>query len=134
FDTLLGKDAAEAAERAAADTYAKQQAAVRDLLAYGDTLPETYAKLAERFAPYESAGQSALTRLLGGLGLGGPNAAAEFTSAYRSLPGYTAGLESGKDAVMSTAAARGMLNSGRTMKDLTRFASDYEDQRAGYYL
>jgi hypothetical protein len=134
LDTLLGNDAADASKAAAADTYQKQQDAVKSLLGYGDTLPGAYSALSEKFAPYGEAGNAALTQLMSGLGLGGPEGSAAFTSAYRSLPGYEAGLESGSKAIASSGAAKGMLNSGRTLKGLTRFGSDYEDQRSGDYL
>lgn len=133
FDTLLGNDAADASRAAAADTYKKQQAAVGNLTNYGNTLPGAYRGLADRFSPYAEAGGSALARLLGGLGLPGGDGE-DFTAAYRALPGYQAGLETGQDAVMDTAAARGMTRSGRTMKDLYRFGSNYEDARSGDYL
>lgn len=132
FDTLLGKDAARASEGAAADTYSKQQQAVARLLGYGDEYAGAFQNLSQEFSPYADAGKSAVTRLLAGLGLGGN--ADEFTAAYRALPGYQAGLESGSNAITGNAAAKGMLNSGATLKGLQRFGSDYEDQRAGGYL
>jgi hypothetical protein len=134
WSTLTGKDAAKASNEAAADTYRKQTAAVSELKGYGDTLPGAYAGLADRFDPYASAGNSALAQLLSGLGLNGEGGSAEFAQGYRNLPGYQAGLDRGQNAVMGTNAARGMLNSGRTMKDLYRFGSDYEDQRSGDYM
>lgn len=132
FDTLLGKDAARASEGAAADTYSKQQQAVRQLLGYGDQYANEFRTLSEGFQPYENAGNSALTRLMAGLGLGGNPG--EFTAAYRALPGYQAGLDAGSEAITGNAAARSGLNSGATLKALQKFGSDYEDQRAGSYL
>jgi hypothetical protein len=133
WSDITGKTAADASRRAADDTYRKQTEAVGDLKRYGDTLPGAYAGLADQFSPYANAGGSALARLLGGLGLEGGDGE-DFSAAYRALPGYQAGREAGNDAVMQTAGARGMLNSGRTMKDLYRFGSDYEDKRSGDYM
>jgi hypothetical protein len=133
WSDITGKSAADASKAAAADTYRKQTAAVGELKGYGDTLPGAYAGLADNFQPYANAGGSAMARLLGGLGLEGGDGA-DFSAAYRALPGFQAGMESGQNAVMGTNAARGMLNSGRTMKDLYRFGSDYEDKRAGDYM
>jgi hypothetical protein len=133
WDDITGKTAADASKAAAADTYKKQQDAVAGLTSYGDTLPGAYSGLADRFSPYANAGGSALSRLLTGLGLPGGDGE-DFSAAYRATPGYQAGLDTGTNAVMGTNAARGMLNSGRTMKDLYRFGSDYEDQRAGDYM
>jgi hypothetical protein len=130
---ITGKTAADASKAAAADTYRKQTAAVGELKGYGDTLPGAYSTLADRFEPYAQGGGSAMARLLGGLGLPGGDGA-DFTAAYRDLPGYQAGIDRGNQSVMQTASARGMLNSGRTMKDLYRFGSDYEDQRSGDYM
>jgi hypothetical protein len=130
---ITGKTAADASKAAAADTYKKQQDAVAGLTSYGDSLPGAYRGLADRFSPYADAGGSSLARLLTGLGLEGGDGA-DFSAAYRNLPGYQSGLDSGTNAVMSTAASRGMLNSGRTMKDLYRFGSDYEDKRSGDYM
>jgi hypothetical protein len=130
---ITGKTAADASTKAAADTYKKQQEAVAGLTSYGDTLPGAYSGLADRLSPYADAGGSALARLLGGLGLPGGDGE-DFASAYRATPGYQAGLDTGTNAVMGTNAARGMLNSGRTMKDLYRFGSNYEDQRSGDYM
>jgi hypothetical protein len=130
---ITGKSAADASRAAAADTYKKQLEAVTDLKGYGDTLPGAYAGLADRFQPYADAGGSAMSRLLTGLGLPGGDGG-DFSAAYRALPGYQAGIDRGNQSVMQTASARGMLNSGRTMKDLYRFGSDYEDQRSGDYM
>lgn len=134
LDTLFGNDAADAARAAAADTYRKQQAATADLKAYGDTLPGAYSSLAGAFAPYASAGSDALRRLMGGLGLGTPEDSAAFTSAYRALPGYQAGLDRGIGAVDQSAVSKGTLQSGNTLKGLYKFGSDYEDSRANDYL
>jgi hypothetical protein len=133
FQDITGKTAAKASREAAQDTYRKQMDAVGNLTSYGDTLPGAYADLAQRYEPYAQAGGSAMARLLTGLGLPGGDGA-DFSAAYRALPGYGAGLQTGQDAVMGTAASRGMLNSGRTMKDLQRFGSDYEDRRSGDYM
>lgn len=40
-------------------------------------------------------------------------------------PGYQFRMQQGMDAINSSAAARGMANSGRTMKELTRYGQDY---------
>lgn len=132
WSDLTGATASDAANRAAADTYAKQQAAVRGLNAYADTVPSSFNAVASGYDPYVSAGGSALTRLMAGLGLGGDTA--EFTSAYRSLPGYEAGREAGLSATQGALNAGNMGQSGRALKALYRFGSDYEDQRSGNYL
>lgn len=132
WSDLTGASASDAANRAAQDTYAKQQAAVRGLSAYADTVPASFNAVASGYDPYVSAGGSALTRLMSGLGLGGDQQA--FTNAYRSLPGYQAGLDSGLEGASRALNAGNIGQSGRALKSLYRFGSDYEDQRAGNYL
>jgi hypothetical protein len=50
---------------------------------------------------------------------------------FRNTPGYQFGLTEGNRAVEASAAARGGLNSGATLKALTKFGRDYSDQQ-GY--
>ena len=50
---------------------------------------------------------------------------------FRNQPGYQFGLNEGEKAVQASAAARGGLNSGATLKALTKFGTDYADQQ-GY--
>lgn len=132
FDSLLGNSAADAANAAAADTYRKQKKAAEGIMSYGDTLPAAYRDLSQSYQPYTSAGTSALSQLMAGLGLGGDSQG--FTDAYRSLPGYQSGLDTGLNSVARRYNAGGMGQSGAAMKGLYRYGSDYENQRAGDYL
>lgn len=50
---------------------------------------------------------------------------------FRSAPGYQFGLDEGNRSVEASAAARGGLNSGATLKALTKFGQGYADQQ-GY--
>lgn len=50
---------------------------------------------------------------------------------FRNTPGYQFGLQTGFDQVQSSAAARGGLYSGATLKALQKFGNDYADQQ-GY--
>lgn len=52
-------------------------------------------------------------------------------AAFRATPGYQFGLDEGAKTVQASAAARGGLNSGATLKALTKFGNDYADQQ-GY--
>jgi hypothetical protein len=132
FQDLSGKTGEKAAKAAAGDTWTKQNRAIDEIKIYGDEYANKFADLSKAYDPYVSAGGSALERLMAGLGLGGDTAG--FTQAYRNLPGYQAGLDSGSRAITGNAAARGMLNSGATAKGLQRYGSDYEDKRSGDYL
>jgi hypothetical protein len=134
IDDLLGNTSADAANAAAADTYRKQLAASSGLRAAGAQAQGDFQSASNRYSPYTQAGGAALDQLMAGLGLGGPVSQGQFTDAYRSLPGYQAGLDTGTTAAIRGANAGGMLNSGRALKALQRFGSDYEDQRVGSYL
>lgn len=134
FQDITGQTAAEAAQAAAADQYRKEQQAIAEQRAAGAQAQSDYASAARGYDPYVSAGGDALAMLRAGLGLGGPGGQEAFTSAYRGLPGYQAGLDTGTQAVMRGLNARGNLNSGAGIKGLYRFGSDYEDQRSGDYL
>lgn len=50
---------------------------------------------------------------------------------FRNTPGYQFGLQTGFDQVQASAAARGGLYSGATLKALDKFGRDYADQQ-GY--
>jgi hypothetical protein len=50
-------------------------------------------------------------------------------AAFRNQPGYQFGLDQGTKAVQASAAARGGLNSGATLKALMKFGNDYADQQ-----
>lgn len=50
---------------------------------------------------------------------------------FRNTPGYQFGLQTGFNQVQSSAAARGGLYSGATLKALQRYGNDYADQQ-GY--
>lgn len=135
FDTLLGNDAKDAANQAAADTYAKQIAAANEYKKYGETLPGAYANLAEAYSPYTQAGSSALAQLMAGLGLGGgPEGQQAFTNAYQNLPGYKEALATGTTAAQRALNAGHIGESGAALKALYRYGSDYENQRSGDYL
>lgn len=134
WDTLMGNSAAEASNRAAQDTYGKQLQAGNTIRGAGDQYQGELSGLSKAYNPYVQSGNSALARLLGGLGLSGGDSQEAFTEGYRGLPGYQSGLETGTTAALRGINASGMSNSGRALKALQRFGSDYEDQRVGSYL
>lgn len=132
LDDLLGRSSADASNQAAADQYAKQQAAAQALRGAGDKYATGMAGLSTKFQPYVDAGSSALTRLLAGLGLG--PGGEDFTAAVHALPGYESGLATGQKTLTGALNAGNMLQSGKALKSLYRYGSDYEDQRTGDYL
>lgn len=134
WDQLMGNDAADASNRAAQDTYMKQQAASQGMRGAGDQYQGDVNNISQAYNPYVQAGGSALQQLMSGLGLNGQGGQESFTAGYRNLPGYQSGLETGTNAALRNVNASGMSNSGRALKALQRFGSDYEDQRVGSYL
>ena len=132
--SLLGTSAAKASNAAAKMTFENQNKAIEGLNEYGNTLPGQYNQIASGYDPYAQAGTSALSRLRGGLGLGAPGEQEAFTSAYRGLPGYQSGLDTGLTGAERALNAGNMGQSGRALKSLYRFGSDYEDQRSGQYM
>lgn len=75
----------------------------------------------------ERGGQAsnALSDLFGLNGVGTQQSAFD---AYRTSPGFDAQLEAGTKAIDQSAAARGMLQSGATMKALQEFGQGLYDQ------
>lgn len=73
--------------------------------------------------PYATGGANAFSAQQALLGLGGDSAAQ--MAALQNSPGYQFRLGQGLKGVNSNAAARGMLQSGATMKGLNNYASDY---------
>jgi len=96
-------------------------------------------------APYRQAGYGALDQINALLGLGGsPHASGLFgglfgignqpASALQALqnqPGYQFGLNQGQTAIDRSAAGRGGLYSGATLKALERFGQDYAGSKLG---
>lgn len=118
LDSLLGKTSSDAANRAAADTYAKQQAASGKLVAAGD-------QYATNFDPWRATGQQAndgVARLLAD------------PSSVRSLPGYQFQQDEGLRALDHSATSKGNLFSGGAAKDVMRFSQGLADQSYGNQL
>jgi hypothetical protein len=100
----------------------------------------TYGKKEGRNWPGAATAQSGAgnvgyekgTQILGA-GTSGNTASnqADAFAQFRSTPGYQFGLDEGAKTVQASAAARGGLNSGATLKALTKFGNDYADQQ-GY--
>lgn len=78
-------------------------------------------------APYREAGTDALSRLSGMQDTDPtPNALA-----VQSEPGYQFGLQQGRDTLEGSAAARGGLYSGNTLKALAQYGNDYATTKYG---
>lgn len=82
-----------------------------------------------QLAPYQQAGTQALEQFQGNLT--GQPSYADVLARLQSDPGYQFEMQQGQDAIQGAAAARGLLRSGRTLKDLVGYAQGLASQRAG---
>lgn len=98
-----------------------------------DAQREMFNKQLELNAPFREAGLSAQNRLLTYLGLpGGETGSAEYNlygkpfsmADFETDPGYAFRMSEGMKAVERSAAARGGLLSGATLKGIQRFGQD----------
>lgn len=127
WDKLTGKSASDAANRAAQDQYAKQQAA-------GTQSADAFRNLATSYDPYRTGGTAAQNQVYRLLGLQGADAQNEAYGQFRTDPGYQFQLDQGIGAIDKSAAARGNLNSGATLKALQQYGQGMADQSYGNYL
>jgi len=76
------------------------------------------------YAPYREVGYGALGKLAGMYGVAAPGGGAGYggTGDFETSPGYAFRMAEGQKAIERSAAARGSLGSGGTLKALTRYA------------
>ena len=119
----------------AASKASKAQAAVADRQA--QIQKEMFEKQIELQEPFRQGGLAAQNRLLTLLGLEGGDvkdpAFGSFSRGFsmkdfRADPGYAFRMSEGMDALESSAAARGGLLSGTTLKGIQRFGQDLASQ------
>lgn len=125
LDDLLGNTSADAAKKAAADTYAKQQAAVTGIQGAGQNYATSFGDLAKGFQPWAATGGVANDAVR--------NLIAD-PSSVRSLPGYQFGLDQGNRSIGNSALANGNLLSGKTGKAFENFGVNYADKTYGDQL
>lgn len=120
---IFGSSQAARAQRSAANQAAATQR-------------EMFERQVELQAPFREAGLTAQNRLMTLLGLGGDPNAAGYGSAARDFgmsdfeadPGYGFRMSEGMKALERSAAARGGLLSGATLKGTQRFGQDLASQ------
>lgn len=89
---------------------------LKDQYALGnDALKNAYNSQLGYLAGYQGTGLNALQRMSSG----------SFADQLANDPGYQFRLKQGQNALESSAAARGSLNSGATMKALQRYGQDF---------
>jgi hypothetical protein len=91
------------------------------------------AQQRQDFAPWREAGGTANTQAANLLGLYGQPAADTAMQTFQSSPGYQFQLEQGLRGVDASAAARGMLRSGATLKAEQTFGQGLAAQDFGNY-
>ena len=116
---LFGSKKAKKASRLQA---ANEAAAIQDMINAGKEYNTSIQTLAEDYNPYVESGLGSL---------GAFDRLVSNPSSLRSLPGYQFAQDEGLRAVDSSAARRGMLNSGRNIKDTLRFSQGLADQTYG---
>lgn len=85
--------------------------------------------------PFRQGSLEAMKYMQGLLGIGGdPEAAKRAFDAYQNSTGYQFRLGQGTQAIDRSAAARGGLNSGATLKALERYGQNLGSQEFGNYL
>lgn len=112
---LIGADAAGNAAQTQAN--AANNASAQQLAMYQQNR--------EDMAPWRAAGVNALGRLDNGLAAGGQFTQQFSPSAMYADPGYNFRLDEGRKAIEKSAAARGLLQSGGTLKGIDRYGQDY---------
>lgn len=93
-----------------------------------------YTSAIGSFDPYVAAGKDATGLYSDALGLNGSEGNARATGAFQTGPGYRFALDQGTQAALRGASAAGMLNSGNTLTELTKFGQGLADQEYGSWL
>lgn len=110
----------------AAKSAAKTQAGAA--AAATDAQERMFERQVELQEPWRKAGETALNRLLAGLSAGGEFATPFSKTQFTADPGYAFRLSEGMKALDRTAAARGGLLSGATLKGAQRYGQDLASQ------
>jgi hypothetical protein len=128
--------ASRAQSRAAGDAAASQREAAGQSIDAQERMFERQVELQE---PFRQSGLTAQNRMMALLGIGEDRTAPDFgkyardfgMSDFQTDPGYGFRLSEGMKALERSAAARGGLLSGATMKGITRFG---QDTASGEYM
>ena len=131
---LLGSSQASRAQSRAARDAARAQVEAAERA--GDAQRAMFERQIELQAPFREAGLAAQNRLLALLGLGGEAGASDFgryardfsMSDFEADPGYGFRMSEGMKALERSAAARGGLLSGATLRGVQRFGQDLASQ------
>ena len=115
---IISADAADSA--AGAQVQSAQEAAALQR--------EMFNRQVQLTEPWRQAGSNALAQITQGLGAGGQFSRPFSMADYEADPGYAFRLSEGMKALDRTAAARGGLLSGATLKGAQRYGQDMASQ------
>ena len=123
---LMGSNAATGA----ANTQAAEEA---QALAFQE---QVYGQTQQNLQPYVSAGQGALSSILGFYGLPGGNTggASQAFNQFQSLPSYQFPLQQGNLALDRQLASSGLTGSGGALKSAVNYNQGYASQGLSGYL
>lgn len=131
--SLIGAGASYAGAKKQADAAADANAVQREI----------YQQTREDLEPYRAAGGRGLDQYLTSVGFTEDGYVApetpDFSLAalskdFQTSPGYQFQMDEGRRAVENSAAARGMVGSGRTLKELTRYGQGVANQDYWNYI
>lgn len=96
---------------------------------------KAYDTMANTYGGQMNQGTQAGGMMSALLGVGGDKAASdEAFKNYNDSTGYKFMMDSGSEAITGNAAAKGLLNSGSTLKSLTSFGQNLGKTQFGSYL
>lgn len=90
--------------------------------------------LKDTFAPVAQQGAGANNFIAQLLGLQGGDQGKQAYQAFQNSTGFQSQMKAGQDAITSSASAKGLLNSGATLKGLTEFGQNLGKQSFENFL
>ncbi len=100
-----------------------------------ERISRQFEQTREDLAPWRTTGAAALETYSGLLGVGGEGPdIAGLQAGLEQYPGYQFALSQGVEAVEKSAAARGLLQSGQTLKSLTQYGQGLASSNIENYL
>lgn len=134
LDLFNNDNEEEAARQKAAGLRAGQDSAFGALDTGYGIASGLYDKARVPFESLYTRGSKGYDTYLDATGVNGAEGLARAGDLYKSIPGYSAGLNTGLDLLERRAAARGDLGGGNTSADTIKFASDYDAQKYKDFL
>lgn len=138
FSSMLGLDAGKATMNAAK----KNNQMLLELRGRGNSIINQGERKSGRalnsaisgYDPYVTAGRDATDLYSNAIGLNGADGNAAAQSAFQAGPGYQFAMDQGEQAALRGASAAGMLASGNTLTELTKFGQGLANQEYNGWL